>query len=335
MNQKMRYGLSRADMASLLEGQSSLCGICSTLLEDGKNLCVDRDHETGKVRGLLCRSCNTALGGFKDKPALIENSLSYLGNRGAYRPKLHSIWLSQVHDKDGNLKYNSAWHSNLTTDTAVGYTNRRDFESKALANVSGSTNAFASGNATSTTATTLVNSGATFPTTASSQNPWLGSIVACGPNASGTGAISWGIIITVAATTLTVDQWYSSITMAPGTQPNATCSYQVLPGQAPAAWMAVTSSVFTPAASDTTLAGELTTSGFTRAEGTYAHTAAATTYTLQHVWTASGTQTINNEAVFNAGVSTGGAMPFESAEPSPPTLVSGDTLTQTVTVTVG
>lgn len=75
--------------------------------------------------------------------------------------------------------------------------------------------------------------------------------------------------------------------------------------------------------------------GFTRALAVFAHTAAATTYTLVNTFTASGTRTINKEAVFGAATLTaGGVMPFESAEPNPPTLVSGDTLAQTVTITV-
>ena len=44
---------------------------------------------------------------------------------------------------------------------------------------------------------------------------------------------------------------------------------------------------------------------------------------------------VTKEAVFGAcNTTAGGVMPFESAEPNPPTLVSGDTLTQTVTITI-
>lgn len=244
-----------------------------------------------------------------------------------------SHFCTTVRDRKGRLKHRGTYRHNLTTDAATGYTNRRDWQSKALG---GGPNAFfgatMSGNATASSATSLTNTGAAFPTAGQAL---AGMIVAAGPNASGTGSIVWGVIVSNTATVLTVDQWYNPGTGAAGTTPNATASYQILPGQAPAYFLAVTSNVFAPANTDTTLAGELTTNGFTRALATYSHTAAANTYSLAHTWTASGTQTINNEAVLGAvNTTAGGVMPFESAEPSPPTLVSGDTLTNTVTVTI-
>ena len=140
---------------------------------------------------------------------------------------------------------------------------------------------------------------------------------------------------------MTRPPWYSatSTSGAAGTTPASTAPYIILPGQNPAAWMAVTANTFTPSPADTYLAGELTTNGFARAVGTYSHTAAASTYALVHLWTATGTETINNEAQFGGAVPNssspyGGVMPFESAEPSPPTLVSGDTLQNTVTITI-
>lgn len=246
----------------------------------------------------------------------------------------YSVFLSQIHGADGKLK-NAYVRHNLTTDTASGYTNRRDWQSKAMGGGTwpGSTTTLA-GSATATTATSLTNSGASFPT---SGQGLAGAIVAAGPRGtSSSGEVPvFGVIVSNTGTALTIDQWYSAGTMAVGTTPNATCTYQVLPGQMPAVFLAVTSDATSPTSADTTLTSEATTNGFARAVGTYAHTAAATTYTLTKVFTASGTLTVNKEAVFGAANTTaGGVMPFESAEPSPPTLVSGDTLTQVVTVTI-
>lgn len=202
---------------------------------------------------------------------------------------------------------------------------------------SGPSAAFASaaGNATATSATSLTNSGATFPTAG---NGLAGQIVVAGPNASGTGSKVYGVIVSNTGTVLTVDQWYdpTSTTGAAGTAPNATASYVIVPGQNPASWMAITANSFSPSTADTTLAGELTSNGLARAVGTFSHTHAASTYTLVHTWTCSGgTNTINNEAQFGAANTTGGGvMPFESAEPSPPTLINGDTLQNTVTITI-
>jgi hypothetical protein len=226
------------------------------------------------------------------------------------------------------------YRPNLTTTTASGYTNANDWLAKAMGQ--GPAFAFASAQSalTSVTSTTATNSGATFPTAGQGL---AGSIVVVGANASGTGSVVYGVIVSNTGTQLTVDQWYSgtSTTGAAGTTPNATGQYIILPGQNPAAWLAVSNGAHTPLTSDTTLTSELTGSGFTRAVGSYSHTAAAGTYSLTYTWTASGTQTIINEAQFGAcNTTAGGVMPFESAEPSSPTLVSGDTLQNSVTVTI-
>lgn len=246
---------------------------------------------------------------------------------------VHSHWSIEVRGKNGRLKHRTGYVHNLTTDAASGYTNRRDWQAKAMGGGLGAFfGATAVGNATSTTATSLTNTGAAFPTT---NQGLAGYIVFAGPNASGTGSTVFGVVVSNTATALTVDQWYNAATGAAGTTPNGTCSYLTPPGQFPALFMAVTANVFTPANTDTTLAGELTSGGFTRAIGTWAHTAAATTYTLQHTWTSTTTTTLTNEAQFGAVNTTGGGvMPFESAIPSAPTVVSGDTVQITVTVTI-
>lgn len=103
---------------------------------------------------------------------------------------------------------------------------------------------------------------------------------------------------------------------------------------ASASYIALTENATAPAAGDTTLTGELTTGGLGRAQATYAHTNGTTTYTLTKAFTSSdGTaRTINKVAVFNA--SSTGTMVFETAVASPPTIISGDQLTVTETVTM-
>ena len=155
-----------------------------------------------------------------------------------------------------------------------------------------------------------------------------------GPNSSGAGATVFGMIQSNSATVLTVDQWYSAGTWATGTTPNATGQYQILPGQLPAMWMAVTSDAGAPAASDTALASEATTNGFARALATWAHTAAAGTYTLTNTYTATGSLTVNKEAICGSAILNKGVFPFESAMPTPPSLISGDTLQVVCTITI-
>lgn len=103
---------------------------------------------------------------------------------------------------------------------------------------------------------------------------------------------------------------------------------------AAANYIALTTDATTPALTDTTLTSELTASGLGRAQAVYAHTGGTLTYTLTKTFTSSDAtpRTINKIGVFNA-VSTG-TLVFATAVPSPPTLVSGDSLTITETVDI-
>lgn len=76
---RSRYGLTLEGYMSILEEQKYGCAICGLVPKDGdKRLHVDHDHKTGKVRGLLCNNCNTALGFLEDDSKRIEKMLSYL-----------------------------------------------------------------------------------------------------------------------------------------------------------------------------------------------------------------------------------------------------------------
>lgn len=73
---KNRYELSKDEYILLLETYVS-CAICGKKPE-GKNLCVDHDHETKKVRGLLCNRCNLAIGLMKDDVEILFKAINYL-----------------------------------------------------------------------------------------------------------------------------------------------------------------------------------------------------------------------------------------------------------------
>jgi len=70
--------------------QSGLCAICKTPQRHAnyRGLCVDHDHKTGHIRGLLCADCNHALGKLKDDPNLCEIAAKYL--RADYSANLKS-----------------------------------------------------------------------------------------------------------------------------------------------------------------------------------------------------------------------------------------------------
>jgi hypothetical protein len=74
---RRRYGISPAEYDALLAKQGGACAICRKRSK-GK-LCVDHCHLTGTIRGLLCHTCNRALGALKDDQASLLVALAYLG----------------------------------------------------------------------------------------------------------------------------------------------------------------------------------------------------------------------------------------------------------------
>lgn len=78
-----KYGLSPAELEAPNAQQRGICCIClAAPAED-----VDHCHKTGRVRGVLCFSCNAALGQFKDQPEAIRRAAAYVeGN--AWKPTL-------------------------------------------------------------------------------------------------------------------------------------------------------------------------------------------------------------------------------------------------------
>lgn len=72
------YGISIEDYESLLEKQNFKCYFCEITHSIERPLHVDHDHETKRVRGLLCLSHNQAIAKFGDSPAGVANLLQYL-----------------------------------------------------------------------------------------------------------------------------------------------------------------------------------------------------------------------------------------------------------------
>jgi hypothetical protein len=75
---KSRYGITDAQFDQLLFAQGGRCKICGTSDFPYRGPCVDHDHITKKVRGILCFNCNRGIGAFKESPALLEKALAYL-----------------------------------------------------------------------------------------------------------------------------------------------------------------------------------------------------------------------------------------------------------------
>lgn len=86
-NLKKRYGLTVEDIERMLKNQNYKCAICGREIflhgdsvDKNKIARVDHNHETGKVRGLLCNDCNRGIGLLKDNPMLLANAIKYLEN---------------------------------------------------------------------------------------------------------------------------------------------------------------------------------------------------------------------------------------------------------------
>jgi hypothetical protein len=82
-NVRKDYGVTRQRATAMLEAQAGTCAICGmkfSAFASGRldAPCIDHDHKTGRVRGLLCRDCNTAIARLKDRPELCIAAAEYL-----------------------------------------------------------------------------------------------------------------------------------------------------------------------------------------------------------------------------------------------------------------
>ena len=76
---KRMYGITYEKYQELLKKQNGVCAICGKKPKDGKRgLHIDHDHDKNGVRGILCHSCNTALGLLGEDIIIISNMIQYL-----------------------------------------------------------------------------------------------------------------------------------------------------------------------------------------------------------------------------------------------------------------
>ena len=83
-----QYNISIDDLEELIEKSGGLCEICKR--PPNRWLVVDHCHNSEKVRGLLCESCNLAIGGFQDSPDRLRAAALYLERE----PVLHSPYVT-------------------------------------------------------------------------------------------------------------------------------------------------------------------------------------------------------------------------------------------------
>jgi hypothetical protein len=87
INAQKRIAKWGFDPDELAEKQNWRCAICSSDLRllDRKHRHVDHCHETNVVRAVLCQSCNTGLGLFKDDAAVLFKAAEYLTSHGIFK----------------------------------------------------------------------------------------------------------------------------------------------------------------------------------------------------------------------------------------------------------
>ena len=76
-----KYGITQADYEAMLVAQDGRCAICGRRGSGTKQhdrMSIDHDHGTGRVRGLLCRSCNKGIGYFDDEVERLDAAIEYL-----------------------------------------------------------------------------------------------------------------------------------------------------------------------------------------------------------------------------------------------------------------
>lgn len=71
------YGISFDEYERMLVSQEYRCAICRAH-QDDCTLCVDHHHDSGAVRGLLCSSCNSAIGLLHESVAACASAMDYL-----------------------------------------------------------------------------------------------------------------------------------------------------------------------------------------------------------------------------------------------------------------
>ena len=77
-NAAYTYGLSPDQRSSMLDAQNNCCAGCGVPFSDSVLVHIDHSHETGRIRGTLCHSCNTALGRVNDDTCTLIRLADYL-----------------------------------------------------------------------------------------------------------------------------------------------------------------------------------------------------------------------------------------------------------------
>jgi len=95
---KSRYRMTLDEYAELAKRSEGRCDSCDRKFSPSIYVCVDHNHDTNDIRGLLCMACNTSLGKLQDDPDQIYKLIKY-SIRTEHKPFLKSedLHLSKTH----------------------------------------------------------------------------------------------------------------------------------------------------------------------------------------------------------------------------------------------
>lgn len=80
------YGITAEEYQAIHRAQGGKCYICQRATGAKRRLAVDHDHESGYVRGLLCKTCNyRVLGHLRDDTEAFQRAIDYINNPPAFR----------------------------------------------------------------------------------------------------------------------------------------------------------------------------------------------------------------------------------------------------------
>ena len=110
---RSQYGLDQATYERMLADHDNCCAICTkpfTFTEKKSDRPhIDHDHETGRIRGLLCHRCNYGLGTFEDRVETLESAIAYLKKADSSTLVVRTIKrrVTGPHGKSGRPKIHS------------------------------------------------------------------------------------------------------------------------------------------------------------------------------------------------------------------------------------
>jgi len=77
ISKKNKYGITQEEFDKMVKDINNICQICGL---DMKRPCLDHDHATLQIRGILCSKCNMAIGLLGDDYKIVESAANYLKN---------------------------------------------------------------------------------------------------------------------------------------------------------------------------------------------------------------------------------------------------------------